>query len=304
MLIEAVKRYANLQRAMGYKYDDQARSLRQFAEYAADRGDDFIRVERVLTWANQTSSAPRRRVLIARLRQFAKAMNAEDHRHEIPPKNCEGRAKVVRRAPYIYTADEIDRLIQSALQSPAQRKIHPETLATLLGLLASTGLRISEALSLQCQDVTGDSLTIRKSKHGKSRLIPLHETTCAALKRYLQKRARWPTYSQVVFVCSAGQPLNYATVLYNFRRLLVSIALRPVPSGSGPRMHDLRHTFAVRSLEQCNSDRHAVAQHMLALSAYLGHTNVTDTYWYLEATPILMGRIAEVSEAMQSGGAA
>lgn len=304
MLIEAAKRYASLQRAMGYKYDDQARSLRQFAEYATALGDDFIRVERVLAWADQRPSAPRRCILIARVRQFAKAMNAEDHRHEIPPKNCEGHAKVVRRAPYIYTADEIDRLIRSALQSSTQGKIHPETMATLLGLLASTGLRISEALSLQCQDVTGDGLIIRKSKHGKSRLMPLHETTCVALKSYLQKRACWPVYAQVVFVCSAGKPLNYATVLYNFRRLLVSTALRPVSSGCSPRMHDLRHTFAVRSLEQCNNDRHAVTQHMVALSAYLGHTNVTDTYWYLEATPILMGRIAEASEAMQWGGAA
>lgn len=304
MLIEAVEHYVNLQRTLGYKYDEQARSLRQFAEYAAARGDDFIRVERVLAWAAQTPSTPRRRTLVARVRQFAKAMHAEDARHEVPPRDCEGHAKVARRLPYIYTAEEIDRLMRSARQLPTAGWIAPETFATLLGLLASTGLRISEALSLQCPDVVGDSLIIRKSKHGKSRLIPLHETTRDALDRHLEDRARRPVYAQAVFVSSAGKALIYATVLATFRRLLAHAGLRPLESSSGPRMHDLRHTFAVRSLEQCQNDRHAVARHMIALSTYLGHTNVTDTYWYLEATPIIMGRIAEAGEAMQLGGAA
>lgn len=304
MLIEAVERYVSLQRTLGYKYEEQARSLRQFAEYATARGDDFIRVERVLTWAAQTPSAPRRCTLVAQVRQFAKAMYAEDARHEVPPWGCEGHAKVARRLPYIYTADDIAALMRSARQIPTTGRIAPETLATLLGLLVSTGLRISEALSLQCPDVVGDGLIIRKSKHGKSRLIPLHETTQAALERYLQERTRRPVYTQAVFVSSAGQALIYATVRAFFRRLLAHTGLRSLASGSGPRMHDLRHTFAVRSLEQCQHDRDAVTRHMVALSTYLGHTNITDTYWYLEATPIIMGRIAEAGEAMQRGGAA
>ena len=303
MLTQAVEHYISLQRSLGYKFDDQAHSLRQFAEYAVARGDSFIRFERVLAWGALTLSAPRRRTLVARVRQFAKAMHAEDARHEVPPIDCEGHAKVVRTPPYIYTSDDIDRLMQSARQMPTTGWITPETLTTLVGLLVSTGLRISEALVLECRDVSIDSLLIRKSKHGKSRLIPLHETTQAAMGRYLDERARRPVYTQAVFVSSAGKPLIYATVLATFRRLLDYAGLRSVAASSGPRIHDLRHTFAVRSLEQCQQGRYAVARHMVALSTYLGHTNVTDTYWYLEATPIIMGGIAEASEAMQRRGA-
>jgi integrase len=303
MLTEAVEHYVSLQRSLGYKFDEQARSLLQFAEYAVARGDSFIRVERVLAWAALTPSAPRRRTLIARVRQFAHAMRAEDARHEVPPRECEGHAKAVRKPPYIYTTDDIDRIMQSARQMPTSGRIATETLATLMGLLVSTGLRISEALALECQDVSIDGLLIRKSKHGKSRFIPLHETTQVAVGRYLDERARRPVYTQAVFVSSTGQALIYTTVLATFRRLLAHAGLRSLESSSGPRIHDLRHTFAVRSLEQCRHDRYVVARHMVALSNYLGHTNVTDTYWYLEATPIIMGNIAKVGEAMQRGGA-
>ena len=303
MLTQAVEHYVSLQRSLGYKFDDQAHSLRQFAEYAVAHGDRFIRVERVLAWVALTASAPRRRTLVARVRQFANAMRAEDARHEVLPRECEGHAKAARKPPYIYTADDIDCLMQSAHKMPTTGWITPETLTALVGLLVSTGLRISEALALECQDVAIDGLLIRKSKHGKSRLIPLHETTQAALEWYLQGRARRPVYTQAVFVSSAGKPLIYATVLATFRRLLDYAGLRSVEASSGPRIHDLRHTFAVRSLEQCRHDRSAVARHMVALSTYLGHTNVTDTYWYLEATPIIMGSIAEAGEVMQLGGA-
>jgi len=303
MLSQDVERYVNLQRILGYKFDDQSCSLKLFADYAVAQGDEFIRVERVLAWAAaQTPSAQRRCTLVARVRRFALAMHAENPRHEVPPRDCVGHAKVARRSPYIYTADDIDSIMCAARQMPAKGFIAPATLTTLLGLLASTGLRISEALSLECSDVGDDGLIIRKSKHGKSRLIPLHETTQAALGRHLNERARQPVYTQAVFVSSIGQAIMYHAIRDTFRRLLARAGLRPEPSGSGPRIHDMRHTFAVRSLEQCQPDRRAVAQHMVALSTYLGHTNVTDTYWYLEATPIIMSGIAKAAEAMHQGG--
>ena len=302
MLSQDVERYATLQRTVGYKFGQQSRSLKHFADYAMAHGDEFVCVERVLAWAAQTPSAQQRCRLVARVRRFALAMHAENPRHEVPPRDCVGHAKVARRLPYIYTAEEIDRIMRAAYQMPTKGFIGPATLTTLLGLLASTGLRISEALSLQCSDIGDDGLIIRKSKHGKSRLLPLHETTQAALGWYLSERARRPVYTQAVFVSSNGQALLYATVRETFRRLVACAGLRPESSSSGPRMHDLRHTFAVRSLEQCQPDRQAVAQHMVALSTYLGHTNVTDTYWYLEATPIIMRGIAMAGEAMHQGG--
>lgn len=303
MLSHDVERYITLQRTLGYKYDDQSRSLKLFAAYAMAHADEFVRVERVLAWsAAQTPSAHRRWKLVAQVRRFALAMHAENPRHEVPPRDCVGHVKIVRRSPYIYTADDIDRIMHSAAQMPVKGFIAPATLTTLLGLLASTGLRISEALSLECSDVGDDGLIIRKSKHGKSRLVPLHETAQAALDQHLSERARRPVFTEAVFVSSNGQALMYHVIRDTFRRLMVRAGLRPRFSGTGPRMHDLRHTFAVRSLEQCQHDRQAVAQHMIALSTYLGHTNVTSTYWYLEATPIIMSDIARVGEAMHQRG--
>jgi integrase len=305
MLSQDVERYVTLQRALGYKFDDQSRSLTLFADYAGAHGDEFVRVECVLAWAvAQTPSVQRRQPLVARVRRFALAMHAENPRHEVPPRDCVGHAKTARRPPYIYNTDEVDRIMRTASQMPAKGFIAPATLTTLLGLLASTGLRISEALSLECSDLGDDGLIIRKSKHGKSRLIPLHETTRTALERHLGERTRQAVYTQAVFVSSNGQALMYHVILDTFRRLMVRAGLRAKFSGTGPRMHDLRHTFAVRSLEQCPPDRRAVAQHMVALSTYMGHTNVTDTYWYLEATPIIMRGIAIASEAMRQGGEA
>jgi integrase len=303
MLSQDVERYATLQRALGYKFSDQSRSLKLFADYAMDHGDQFVGVERVLAWAAaQTSSAARRCTLVAQVRRFALAMHAENPRHEVPPRDCVGHAKVVRKSPYIYTTDDIDRIMGAAQQMPPKGFIAPLTLATLLGLLASTGLRISEALALQCSDLTDDGLLIRKSKNNKTRLIPLHETTQAALERYMSERARRTVYTQAVFVSSNGQAIMYHAVRDTFRRLLARAGLRPMSSSSGPRIHDLRHAFAVRSLEQCRHDRQAVAQHMIALSTYLGHSTVTETYWYLEATPIIMSGIAKAGEAMHLRG--
>jgi integrase len=305
MLSQDVERYVTLQCILGYKFAGQSRSLKLFADYATAHGDEFVRVESVLSWAAaQTPSAQYRFTLVAIVRRFALAVHAENPLHEVPPRDCVGHAKVARKPPYIYTAGEIDRILHTARQKPTKGLIEPGTLTTLLGLLASTGLRISEALSLQCSDIGEDGLIIRKSKHGKSRLIPLHETTQAALRQYLRKRTRRPVYVQAVFVSHKGQALHYGTVLGTFRRLLACAGLRPMSSSHGPRMHDLRHTFAVRSLEQCEPNRRSVAQHMVALSTYLGHTNVTDTYWYLEATPVIMSGIAKAGEAMHQGGGA
>jgi len=243
MLNQDVERYATLQRTLGYKFGDQSRSLMLFANYAMASGDEFVRIDRVQAWAAvQTPSAQRRHILVGRVRQFALAMHVENPRHEVPPRDCVGHAKIARRAPYIYPADEIDRIMRTAGQMPAKGFIAPATLTALLGLLAATGLRISEALSLQVSDVGDDGLVIRKSKFGKSRLIPMHETTQAALGRYLSIRACRPVYTQAVFVSKIGQALMYPAVRETFRRLLRRAGLKPgSASNHGPRMHDFRH---------------------------------------------------------------
>jgi integrase len=172
----------------------------------------------------------------------------------------------------------------------------------LLSLIACTGLRISEALKLDLRDFAEDGLVIRATKFQKSRLVPLHESARCGLQRYVAVRSRIQTTASTVFVSLGGGELHYATVNATFLHLARSTGLRGGPGVAGCRIHDLRHTFAVRSLEQCTGDRKAVARHMAALSTYLGHAHVSDTYWYLHATPRLLSDIATAAETLHQGG--
>jgi integrase len=302
MLSHDMERYVALQRAAGLKFDAQHRVLKNFVAFAETAGDLFVRAERVCEWAVLRPSARRQRTLLLTIRRFALIMQAEDARHEAPAADAVGRAARERRVPYIYTADEIRRLVQAASQIGLRGPVVPMMYTTLFGLLAATGLRISEALALRCDDVTEDGLIIRKSKLGKSRIVPLHKTTREALNRYLSSRQKRGTLDRSLFISASGRPLSYATVRNVFRRLVRSVGLRSEPGRRGARIHDLRHTFAVRSLERCGHDREAVARHMPALSTYLGHAHVTDTYWYLQATPVVLRQIAQASETLHRRG--
>ena len=177
-------------------------------------------------------------------------------------------------------------------------------MTTLFGLLAATGLRISEALALHTDDFTDDGLIVRQTICQKSRLVPLHDSVRLALERYLSDRRKRGLVATSLFVFATGRVPAYGTVAAIFRRLARSIDLKGGPGKKRPRMHGLRHTFAVRSLEQCPHDRNTVNSHMVALSTYLGHTYVGNTYWYLEATPILMRQIAAAGEAFHQGDVA
>ena len=172
----------------------------------------------------------------------------------------------------------------------------------MLSLIACTGLRISEALKLELSDLTEDGLLIRATKFQKSRLVPLHDSANHSLQQYIAARCRFAPTASTLFVSRNGGKLTYPTVIRTFLILARSTGLRGGPGQTGCRLHDLRHTFAVRSLEQCPSDRRSVARHMAALSTYLGHAHVSDTYWYLQATPKLLGDIATAAEALHRGG--
>jgi integrase len=171
----------------------------------------------------------------------------------------------------------------------------------LFGLIAATGIRISEALSLRSSDIAEDGLIIRQSKLRKSRLVPLHLTTQQALRAYLSIREALATSHDNLFVLNSGKVLTIEAADYTFRTLVRSIGLTSVPDRPNPRIHDLRHSFAVRSLERCLPDGTAVARHIVALSTYLGHVHVRHTYWYLQATPLLMTQIADAGEALHQG---
>jgi integrase len=163
-------------------------------------------------------------------------------------------------------------------------------------------LRISEALALNLHDLTADGLLIRATKFKKDRLVPVHASTGAALERYLAVRSKIASIDQALFLSPAGTGPKYPTVVAVFLSLARRFGLRAAPGQRGPRLHDLRHTFAVRSLERCRADRPSFVRHMAGLSTYLGHGHVSDTYRYLQATPALMRQIADAGEALHTGG--
>jgi integrase len=302
MLNHDVIRYLQLRRATGFKYRVQGILLRNFACFAAGRGDEFVRTQTVLEWAAMAPSPAQRRNRLLTVRRFAETMGAEDPRHQVPPADALGREQFRRRTPYIFTPEEIRRLLRAASGLTPKGSIRPATYTTLFALLAATGMRISEALALKITDVSDDGLIVRETKFNKSRLVPLHDTARRGLEHYLGIRAPLRSSDLAVFLSLQGRALSYSTVIQVFLRLVRAIGLHHGPGTRGPRLHDFRHTFAVRCLEQAVGDGKALASHIVALSTYLGHAHVTDTYWYLEATPALMEGIAATCETYLTGG--
>ena len=302
MLSDDLTRHVALHCALGFRFRTQRILLTNFVAFAERQGDRFISAARVLDWAVVAPSPEQRRNRLLCVRRFALALHAEDTRHEVPAADALGRGLFRRKLPYIYAKDEIQRLMAAAAALPPAGTIRPLTYAMLFGLLAATGMRISEALALRLVDVTDDGLIIAKTKFKKSRLIPLHPTTRRALDEYLSSRLRLATFSDALLIVNTGAAPSYETAARLFRQLSRQIGIRGGPGQPRPRIHDLRHSFAVRSLEQCPCDRDAVSRHIVALSTYLGHAHVTDTYWYLQATPNLMAQIAEASEVLQREG--
>jgi len=233
--------------------------------------------------------------------RFARYIRAENQRHELPTAVF-GSEKGPRPVPYIFSKDNIQRLVQAASELGRRDAFRGHTYSTFFALLACTGLRVSEAIRLCFQDITPDGLVIRCSKFRKSRLVPLHETTEAGLKRYLQRRRSYAPFDDHVFVSLRRRPLLLEDAETAFRAVIEKLGLSHGPGLPRPTIHSLRHTFAVRALETCPDGRDRITKHMLALSTYLGHAKVADTYWYLEATPDLMRDIADSCQSFFRGG--
>ncbi|USU18470.1 tyrosine-type recombinase/integrase [Paraburkholderia fungorum] len=296
MLSDDVNRYVAMQRGFGLKFDAPCRILLQFARYAEEHGDRYILTKRVFDWCRIASSPTQASTFFNAIRRLCVFLHAEDTRHELLPVGAFGPSQLPRPTPHLLDSDHVRAIMEAALELSPIDSIRPHTYHHLFGLLAATGLRISEALALKCSDLNEEGLVVRSGKFGKSRLLPIHPTTRLALARYLAIRDRFAADVDDLFVVTTGRSPNKSTVCRVFVQLARELGLRPPSPTRGVRLHDLRHTFAVRSLESCVHDRHVVANHMLALSTYLGHVNVTNTYWYLEATPVLLNHIAEACE--------
>jgi len=289
MLTQAVDDYLAVRRAAGFKLKTTEQYLRYFVRVARARGDTHLRGTSAIDWAAQAGTEVERYRRYQCVLQFARFIHAEDPRHELPPEHvfC---GHLRRPTPYIFTDDELRRLISAAAQLGPPGSLRPRTYKTLFTLLAVTGLRPAEAYALRRDDLTHDGLIIRETKFRKSRLVPIHESTRAALDHYLEQRSRIAVHDDHLFVSLAQRPLSPSIVSRTFRQLLRAAKLPDRPGR--PRVHDLRHRFATRALEACCETRDHVGRHMLALTTYLGHAQIESTYWYLENTPQLMADIA------------
>jgi integrase len=293
-MVARVEAYLHARRQFGFQLRIVGDELLRFARYADGAGHrGALTTELALRWAQAaTTAAPlyrARRLEVVRC--FAKYQAAFEPETEIPARGILGSSHQ-RTPPYIFSPSEIERLLTGASLLSSPRGLRAKTYAALIGLIACTGLRISEALRLARADadLTAGVLSIRQTKFGKSRLVPLHSSAQIELRRYIARRdAIVPAIAgATLFVSESGNALPLRTVHCVARKLIDGV-VAPSPSiARRPRIHDLRHTFACRRLLQWYRDGVDIDQRIAALSTYLGHVKVSDTYWYLTGVPELM----------------
>jgi integrase len=247
MLKEAVDTYLAVRRATGFKLQDDAWYLSSFARFASAQGETHVVAQTAITWAGLARSESQRAARLKAVIRFARFSRAADDRHELPPQGV-FRPQRHRPIPYLFSPEEIQALMAHAAQLGPAGSLRPQMYSTLIGLLAATGLRISEALGLCFQDMTPDGLVIRETKFRKSRLVPLHPTTRAALEAYLVKRTQLATEDEHVFVSLRRRPLSRTTVYPTFTRLLAAAGVPRTSGHSKPRLIDFRHNPAYRPM--------------------------------------------------------
>lgn len=287
---DAVPGYLGLRRAVGFKLERHDRLLADFASYLDQAGAAAITTGAALAWATlpQRAQPVSWKARLCVVRGFARYLATIDPATEVPPASLL-TCRRQRPAPYIFTNSEVTALLITAGRH--RRHLPAATYPALFGLIAAAGLRESEAINLDNTDVdlAAGQITIRDSKFGKSRQLPLHPTTVAALHRYVAQRRQMCPRPRVpaFFISAAGTSLFGTNVRAEFHRL---VKLTGVGSAArvSPRIHDLRHSFAVATLMDWYRDGGDVAARMPLLSAYLGHVSPVSTYWYLEAVPELL----------------
>ena len=298
-MLNAIETYLALRRATGFAMLNAEYLLKSFAAFAAEHGQRHVRTQTAIEWAALGPSTAQRDARLKAVCRFARHVRVEDSRHDLPPVNHFG-ARKTRRPPHIYSKNEIHRLIEAALRLRPKGGLRSLTHATLIALLTATGLRISEALKLTIADVANDGLLIRETKFRKTRLVPLHDTAAAGLKRYLMRR-RPRADNDPVFVDDRGFGASLPCGERHLQQAGCKAGIRST-SARRPRLHDLRHTFAVRALQSSPGGRNRGGAHMAALATYMGHVNIYATYWYLEATADLMRDVAVAAEGFMSEG--
>jgi len=294
LLQQAIDDYIALRRSLGFKLRRMSEGLQDFAVFLEQKAAPYVTTELAMEWAvlpthHQPSDWAQR---LSFVRVFARHWHATDPRTEIPPTGLLP-FRPQRARPYLYSELEIQKLLTAALKLSPSHGLRPGTYHCLFGLLAVTGLRISEALKLERQDVDlGERiLTIRQTKFGKTRLVPLHTSTRDVMADYARRRGRFlrNASSPCFFLNDHGRRLDASAVRRTFYDLSRQIGLRGPEDRKGPRLHDFRHRFAVRTLVQWYRSNEDIERRLPVLATFLGHGHVADTYWYLSVEPELMG---------------
>jgi integrase/recombinase XerD len=305
-LRKSLHEYLAMRRGLGFKLERSGRWLENFISFMERHRARHISCTLALAWAQQAKNAQPmyRAQRLSAVRGFACYLSAFDPRTEIPPADLLPYRRQ-RRSPYLYTDEELQRLLQSALKLFPPSSIRPRTYFTLFGLLIATGMRIGEAINLELQDVDlkGCLLTIRGSKWGKDRLVPIHYSTRNALDDYRRLRVRFfgECIESPFFVTTKGARLSRRGVHNSFRRLARRIGLGAPSGRRAPRIHDFRHRFAVMTLVGFYRTGKDPVRYLPVLSTFLGHVKPSDTYWYLEQHPELMKQAMQRLERRSQG---
>lgn len=304
----ALADYLNVRRALGAKLDRAEKLLGQFVAYLELHQVETVTVAHAVAWA----TLPQRSgwwhaMRLSAVRRFAVYLSNLDDRTQVPPPGLIPHRKH-RATPYLYSDAELDALLRAATRLPS--RVCAATYPTLIGLLAVTGMRFGEAIALAVGDFDSDAgiLTVRDGKFGKSRLLPLHASTTDALRHYLRQRdrllrARHLADSGVLLISNAGTRLDHSRAQRTWRTLRTSAGLAPRSGNCRPRIHDLRHSFAVATLLDWYRRGEDVPAMLPRLSTYLGHADPKHTFWYLSAAPELLALAGQRLDAHLGGAA-
>lgn len=302
----ALDDYLALRRALGFELRSQGRHLQRFVAFAQAANAAYITTELTLQWATQSTNAQPAQWAnrLGMVRRFAQYCSSIDPRNVVPAPDLLPY-RLARPTPYIYRDEQIAQLIQAARALPPQAGLRPHTYSTLFALYAVTGMRTQEPLRLDRDDVdlADGVLTVRGTKFGKSRYVPIHPSTVRALRRYAARRDRLCASPQSpgFFLSEQGTRITQWSVRWTFVKLSHQIGLRQCGDSRGPRLLDFRHRLAINTLSRWHRRGVDVEKHLPELSTYLGHLHVSDTYWYLSATPELLGQALRRVERAERG---
>jgi integrase len=289
-------RYLTVRRGLGYDLRTTERVLRRFIDFAEAEQASHITIPLLLRWQDAFGQAGRQTwaARFSMVRLFARWLHGQDAAHEVPSRGLVP-SRHRRGRPYLYSTAEIAAIIEAAAELPSVYGMRGLTCSTLFGLIAVTGLRIGEALGLDTADVDldGGVLRIRRGKFGKERLVPLAGSVTERLRSYAAERDRLLGHTpEPFFVTCGGERLGDCGARYTFALVCQQIGLRDPQHdgrhGRGPRIHDLRHSFAARTLIDWYRTGKDPAREMIKLTTYLGHARPENTYWYIEAVPELL----------------